>query len=301
MGRRIPWLRRALGLVLAAYLGGAGQAQPASSDVIGEMRTHIAGASDTLLDIARSSGLGFVEIVAANPELDPWLPGDGAKVVLPTAHVLPAAPRQGIVVNLGDFRLYYFPPGGASVSFPIGIGREAGMTPLGETRVAGKRANPTWIPPPEARADDPDLPLAVAPGPDNPLGAFSLDLGWGAYRIHGTNRPWGVGRAVSYGCIRLYPEDIERLFPEVPVGTPVYVVDQAVKTGWRDGQLYLEVHPSHKQSNELEATGKFTPEPRRGVEARVRLAAGPDAARVDWLLVRRAAALSQGIPVRVTR
>jgi L,D-transpeptidase ErfK/SrfK len=293
----------ALAGMLAACLGGAGavQAQPAKSDIIGEMGTHIAKASDTLLDIARDAGLGYVEIVAANPELDPWLPGDGAKVILPTAHILPAAPRRGIVVNLGDFRLYYFRPDGTRSSFPIGIGREAGMTPLGETRVVGKRVNPVWIPPPAVRADDPGLPPAVAPGPDNPLGVYSLDLAWEAYRIHGTNRPFGVGRAVSYGCIRLYPEDIERLFPVVPVGTPVYVVDQSVKTGWSDGHLYLEVHPNRRQSAELEASGKFTPKPAPGVEARVRRGAGPDAARVDWSLVRAAATQRQGIPVRVTR
>jgi L,D-transpeptidase ErfK/SrfK len=303
MSKRSMRLCRALAGMFAACLGGigAGQAQPAKSDLIGEMGTHVAKATDTLLDIARDSGLGYVEIVAANPELDPWLPGEGARVTLPTAHVLPAAPRQGMVVNLGDFRLYYFPADGAVSSFPIGIGREAGMTPLGETRVAGKRVNPVWIPPPAVRADDPGLPLAVAPGPNNPLGAYSLDLAWEAFRIHGTNRPFGVGRAVSYGCIRLYPEDIERLFPKVPVGTPVYVVDQAVKTGWSAGQLYLEVHPNRRQSGELEATGKFTPQPPPGVEARVRGAAGNDAARVDWSLVRAAASLRQGIPVRVTR
>jgi L,D-transpeptidase ErfK/SrfK len=289
-----------LGILLAACLGAAG-ARAAESDIIGEMGIHVAKASDTLLDIARDTGLGYVEIVAANPEIDPWLPGEGAKVVLPTAHILPAAPRRGIVVNLGDFRLYHFRPDGSRQSFPIGIGREAGMTPLGETRVVGKRVNPLWIPPPAVRADDPSLPKAVAPGPDNPLGAYSLDLAWEAFRIHGTNRPFGVGRAVSYGCIRLYPEDIEALFPQVLVGTPVYTVDQSVKTGWSAGQLYVEIHPNRQQADELEAKGKFTPQPPPGIEARVRSGAGEEAARVDWSLVRAAAALRQGIPVRVTR
>jgi L,D-transpeptidase ErfK/SrfK len=284
-----------------ALWAGAVQAQQAASDIIGELSVRVAKAHDTLLDIARDSGLGYVEIVAANPGLDPWLPGEGAKVLLPSAHVLPAAPRQGIVVNLGDFRLYFFRRDGTVSSFPIGIGREAGLTPLGETRVMGKRVRPTWIPPPSVRADDPRLPHAVGPGPANPLGAYSLDLAWEAFRIHGTNRPYGVGRAVSYGCIRLYPEDIERLFPEVAVDTPVYVVDQTIKTGWSGGQLYLEVHPNLSQALELERAGKFTATAPPGAEAWVRRAAGADARRVDWPLVRATEARRRGIPVQVTR
>jgi L,D-transpeptidase ErfK/SrfK len=290
------------GLALAAPAHGA--EQPGSGDLIGQVRVLAARESDTLLDIARDAGLGYVEIVAANPGVDPWLPGAGTSVILPTAHLLPNAPRQGIVVNLGDFRLYYFAADGSVDSYPIGVGKDAGLTPLGRTTVHNRRINPTWFPPASVRAEDPDLPEAVPPGPDNPLGKHSLDLAWNAIRIHGTNRPWGVGRTVSHGCIRLYPEDIAKLYPKAPIGTAVMVVDQPVKLGWSGGELYLEVHPTHSQAVELEFEGKFTPAPVRGLDKRVTAAAAavPGAVeRVDWPAVRRVAKARQGIPTAITR
>src|SRR5690606_29607209 len=154
----------------------------------------------------------------------------------------PDAPRDGIVVNLAELRFYYFRRKGEPrfLTRPIGIGREGFTTPLGQTTVVRKAKDPVWRPTAATRADRPDLPAAVPPGPDNPMGAYALYLGWPTYAMHGTNQPWGVGRRVSRGCIRLYPEDIEALYPLVPVGTRVTVVDQPLKVGWHMGELYLE-------------------------------------------------------------
>ena len=210
---------------------------PGRADLVGQMQTHTVSANETLLDIARDYQLGFVEVVAANQGIDPWVPGAGKLLVVPGAHILPDAPRNGIVVNLAELRLYAFTSDGRINTYPIGVGRLGLTTPVGQTRVIRKRANPTWTPTAATRADNPDLPKSVPPGPDNPLGRFAIDLGWPTYAIHGTNIPWGVGRRVSRGCIRMYPEHIEKLFAATDVGTKVTVVDQAVKVGWRDGSL----------------------------------------------------------------
>jgi L,D-transpeptidase ErfK/SrfK len=224
---------------------------PAGNDVIGELTTAEVRDGETLIDIAREHGLGYNEIVAANPGLDPWLPPAGAKVVLPNRHVLPNTPRSGIIVNLSEMRLYYYPPpssDGAAVvmTFPIGIGQEGWVTPLGITRVVSKIANPAWTVPESIRAEhakagDP-LPKVVPAGPDNPLGAYAMRLGWNNFLIHGTNKPFGVGMRVSHGCIRLYPEDIKELFEHVAVQTPVWIIDQPFKLGRDDGKLLLEMH-----------------------------------------------------------
>ncbi|MFQ5972069.1 MAG: L,D-transpeptidase family protein [Alphaproteobacteria bacterium] len=273
-----------------------------SPDVIGMLSEYRSAADDTLLDIALSNGLGYVELVAANPGVDPWLPGEGTTIVLPTAHVLPDAPRRGIVINLAAQRLYYFPSGSARVhTFPIGIGRAGLEMPLGGTVVVGKRAQPSWVPPPSIRSERPWLPAVVPPGPDNPLGDFALDLGWSGYVIHGTNLPYGIGRRVSHGCVRMHADDIRFLFGEIGAGAPVEVVDQPVKLGWRDGELYLEIHPSQAQADQAQVSGSFRPEPIEGLLAMVREAAGADPHRLDWALVARTAEERRGIPVRVTR
>ncbi|QBQ53282.1 L,D-transpeptidase family protein [Nitrosococcus wardiae] len=225
---------------------------PSSGEsVVGRNFIVPAKASETLLDIARRYDVGYREIKAANPNIDPWLPKEGSPVVVPTQYVLPQAPRRGIVINLAEMRLYYFPESqlgqpGVVVTHPIGIGREGWSTPLGKTSVISKKKNPTWIPPESIRAEhkangDP-LPKVVPPGPDNPLGKFALRLGMPGYLIHGTNRPWGVGMRVSHGCIRLYPEDIASLFAQVKVGVSVNIVYQPFKAGIKDTILYLEAH-----------------------------------------------------------
>lgn len=272
-----------------------------NGDVLGDLSDYYTWKSDTLLDIARIEELGLVEVMAANPGVDPWNPGIGTHLVLPTAHVLPDAPRNGIVVNLAELRVYYYYPGHGVYTFPIGVGREGFGTPIGQTKIVRKMADPIWYPTAGKRADDPDLPAVVPPGPDNPLGEFALYLGWPTYLMHGTHKPWGVGRRVSRGCIRFYPEDIAWFFKNVPVGTPVTTVVQAVKLGWRDNQLYLEVHPSLDQIDQIEANGRAEPSPVTDQTERIITVAGTQSDRIDWDVVDKVLKERQGIPVRITK
>jgi L,D-transpeptidase ErfK/SrfK len=221
-------------------------------EVVGEIQVTTAGKDDTLSDIARRFNLGYDELVRANPGVDPWIPGEGREIVLPTQFVLPDAPHEGLVVNLAALRVFYFPkrkPGELQtvITHPIGIGKVGWNTPEGETKVVSKRKNPTWIPPASVRKEhaergDP-LPKIVPAGDDNPLGAYAMNLGWAGYLIHGTNKPYGVGMRSSHGCMRFYPEDIALLFDEIAIGTKVKVVNQRLLSGWRDGQLYVQVMP----------------------------------------------------------
>jgi L,D-transpeptidase ErfK/SrfK len=292
----------AVPFVGCALAGGAGAAPAEGIDYVGEQDIHLTRYEDTLPELARRYDLGFAEIVAANPGIDPWMPGDGAVVTLPLRHLLPDAPRRGIVINLGEMRLYHYAePDALPRTYPIGVGREGRATPLGQTTVVRKLANPTWTPTASVRAEFPDLPATVPPGPENPLGEYALYLGWPTYLIHGTNRPFGIGRRVTAGCIRLYPEDIETLFAAVEPGTPVTVVDQQVKVGWIDGELYVEVHPSMAQVGEIEATQTFTPELPEGIVGMVMAAAGAEDSRVDLALVMKAGLERRGYPMRVTR
>lgn len=229
--------------------------------VIGQLKTVHAVHEDTLLDIARREGVGYEEIVAANPGVDPWLPGAGVQVLIPSQFILPEAPRKGIVVSLAEHRLYYYPEPKAGekrvvVTYPISVGRMDWKTPLGLTRVQDKRVRPSWYPPESVRRehelDGRPLPKIVPPGPDNPLGEYAMRLAipGGAYLIHGTNRPAGVGMQVTHGCIRMYPEDIEQFFKMVPVNTQVLILYQPNKMGWKDDALYIEVHaPLEGQDN----------------------------------------------------
>jgi len=302
-----PDRRRFCGLFLmaACYVAVAGPAKGTSAEavdsIIGQLEYYRVKGHENLLDIARLHDLGFIELVAANPGVDPWIPGQDRTLVLPKMHLLPNAPREGIVINLPELRLYYFGDGtGAVVTYPIGIGREGWETPNGVTRIVRKREAPTWTPPASIRALRPWLPLTVPPGPSNPLGDYALDLGWSNYVLHGTNRPYGIGRRVSSGCIRLYPEDIERLFSMVSVGTPVTVVAQPLKLGWSEGQLYIEVHPDAQEGDQLERRGWFAPAPLPQFEERVQAFAGTQAHRIDWPAVRAVVRRKRGIPVQVT-
>jgi L,D-transpeptidase ErfK/SrfK len=272
-----------------------------TDDVIGLPSLYVTVAKDTLLDVARSYDLGYVEIRAANPGIDPWLPGAGKTLKLPTQHVRPDAPHRGIVINLPELRLYYFPAQGAPVSFPIGIGGEGKETPVGHTRVVAKRVHPTWIPTKSEHEENPDLPAVVPPGPDNPMGDYALYLGWQGYAIHGTDRPYSIGRRDSHGCIRLYPEDIEKLFHLVAVGTPVAVVDQPAKAGWTGGMLYLEIHPKLSDADSLESQGKPRSSDPIDAEAVVLKAAGEEADDLDWHRIGLAERQRSGIAVPVMR
>jgi L,D-transpeptidase ErfK/SrfK len=290
----VPWFRVTLAPA-ADYALATGQS------AVGQVDYVVAHREDTLLDVARRHGLGFTQLMAANRGVDPWLPDDGKRIALPNFYLLPDARREGIVVNLAAQRLFYFPPGGGRVeTYPIGVGVEGRSTPLGNTRIVRKEADATWYPPPSIRAEDADLPLAVHPGPDNPLGAFALYLGWRGYLIHGTNKPDGVGRNASHGCLHLYPEDIARVFQEVPVGTPVRVIDQELEVAWVDGELYVQVHPNKAQADEIDVSGHFKPAVPPDLTARVAAAAGESVHRVDWNAVWRAGIERTGLPVRVT-
>lgn len=250
------WLSPLAGLALLSMTAApAGAATyllpPAGNDLIGEITTAKVAEGETLIDIARDHGLGYNEIVAANPGLDPWLPPPGAEVILPTRYILPSTPREGIIINLAEMRIYFYPrPVGDEapvvMTFPIGIGQEGWSTPLGITKVIDKIENPSWTVPQSIRRAHAEagrpLPAIVPPGPDNPLGKHAMRLGMTSYLIHGTNKTYGVGMRVSHGCIRMYPEDIEALFAVVPVSTSVWIIDQPYKLGRDHGNLYLEAH-----------------------------------------------------------
>ena len=290
--------------VAAAAAEGDPAAEGPSSDMIGELRQVVAAYEDTLLDLARANGLGYVEMVAANPGVDPWVPGESTPVTLPTAHILPDAERQGLVVNLAEHRLYYFgPPGTEPATFPLGVGKEGWSTPLGTTEIVRKKERPSWYPPESIRAEKPGLPAVVPPGPNNPLGSHALYFGWPNYLIHGTNRPWGIGRRVSHGCIRLYPEDIGRLFDLVPIGAPVQVIEQSLKVGWFDGELYVEAHPDAVQATELERTGRIESvgaDSLADILYRIMTKAGDAQERLDWRLIRRTLEERSGVPIQIT-
>jgi len=267
-----------------------------------ETTSYRATYDDTLLEVARRFKLGYVEMVAANPGTDPWVPGEGTNVVLPTVHLPPAAEPEGIIINLADMRLYYFEASGTPMqSFPIGIGRDGLKTPLGSTTIVRKRKDPSWRPTARMRAEDPELPEVVHAGPDNPLGNRAMYLGWPQYLIHGTNKPLGIGRRVSSGCIRMYPEDIEYLFEEVPLGTKVTVVDHPIKLSWIDDALYIEAHPTQVQSDQIEASGTFEPLLDSKVVDQVLAVAGADAPLLDWSRIRQATIERRGYPIRITR
>jgi L,D-transpeptidase ErfK/SrfK len=268
---------------------------------VGGVDTYTAKDGENLLDVARQFDDGYVDFIAANPGVDPWNPGADRPITIPNRYILPDAPRTGIVVNLAERRIFYFPPGGKMVeTYPAGIGVEAVETPLGVTQVVRKEDGPVWIPPPSIRAERPDLPLAIYPGPDDPLGDYALRLGWTNYLIHGTNKPDSVGRNVSHGCLHIYPEDIERLFHEVPVGTQVRVISQPVMAGWIDGRLYVEVHPNRDQADQIDYNQPVTPVIPDDLTQRVATAAGDRADLVDWDAVRQAGLDASGIPTPVT-
>jgi len=269
--------------------------------LIGVPTRYLTREEDTLLDVARAYDVGYVEMRAANPGVYPWLPGKGRELIVPTQHLLPAAPPRGIVINLAELRLYYFPSKGEPRSFPLGIGGEGKETPVGRTQIAAKRPHPVWVPTRSEHEENPDLPQSVAPGPDNPMGEYALYLSWSGYAVHGTNKPYSIGRRDSHGCIRMYPEDIEWLYQTVAIGTPVTVVDQPAKAGWSGGELYLEVHPTQQDADALEEKGAPQSTLAADADDLVEKAAGLDAGRLDWYAIHLAEIRRDGIPVQVTR
>jgi L,D-transpeptidase ErfK/SrfK len=288
-----------------ARAGAAEYLLPLNGDtVIGTVTTAVAEHEDTLLDIGRRHGVGYEEIIAANPGVDPWLPGAGTEIVIPGRFVLPSVPWEGIVVNLPEHRLYYFPPQVAGQprvvrTYPISTGKMDWNTPLGVTRVVSKQERPTWHPPESVRLDHErkgtPLPKVVPPGPDNPLGEYALRLAIpsGAYLIHGTNRPVGVGMQVTAGCIRMFPEDIAEFFTMVPVNTKVNLIDHTTKVGWSRGTLYLE------RQAPLEGTKDPTHLDPAELDLAVRAAVSGLDVQVDWDIARTVFSQMSGVPVRI--
>jgi L,D-transpeptidase ErfK/SrfK len=268
--------------------------------VIGHTRFYYVRSGDTFLDLARFYGLGYNEIEQANPGVDPWVPPENQAIVLPTQWVLPHAQYEGVVVNIPEMRLYYFHPktvaGPLLVStYPVGLGRDDWRTPRGKFKISGKTRNPTWNIPEsiqKERIKEKGYSEKMIPGghPDNPLGKYRFELSMPMYRIHGTNIPWGVGMQVSHGCIRLYPEDIEQLFPMVGVGTPGEFVYQPVKIGARDGRIYAEVHPDI-----------YTLTPGLFREARRILGELGWTDQVDFERLERAVREQSGVPLDITK
>jgi len=300
------------GLLLGPGLLGSLPAQAAiyeltdpNMQVVGEdlhIQTHY---SDTLVEIARQYGLGYEEVARANPKVDPWLPGEGTQIMIPGRHILPPGPRDGIVVNIPEHRLYYFPKPLRGhkpivVTYPVSIGKMDWKTPLGLTHVVSKQKNPSWNPPASVRAEhlangDPLPSGAIGPGPDNPLGLFAMRLAVppGDYLIHGTNNPLAVGMAVTHGCIRMYPEDVAAIFPTVPVGTKVYLINVPVKVAFVDGTLLLEAHPP------VDAQGQSIDPVLSQFEELLTQALGATTTAVNWDIAVDTLKKADGIPVLV--
>jgi L,D-transpeptidase ErfK/SrfK len=293
---------------------------PKTTTVVGTLQVTHSRHEDTLADIARRFNLGYDEVLRANPDVDPWLPGEGTRIVLPTQFVLPEAPAEGIVVNIAALRMFYFPKPDKDqprvvMTFPIGIGKVGWATPVGTTKIASKREKPFWTPPASVRkeheaAGDP-LPARVPPGPDNPLGLYAMNLGWPSYLIHGTNKPPGVGMRASHGCIRMYPEDIAAVFPEIPVGMKVTVVNQPLLYRWQGDSLYVQSYPLHEDERDGSGADRKRKKPKtpavkaphysEALAAKMVQKVKPHGAMLDTALAEQVVNAQQGIAVPVSR
>jgi L,D-transpeptidase ErfK/SrfK len=282
---------------------------PKKTGVLGEVQVTQSRHEDTLADIARRFDVGYDELIRANPGVDPWLPGEGTRIILPTQWVLPDAPAEGIVINVAAMRLFYFPKPKKGeqrvvISYPIGVGKVGWATPIGSTTVVSKRKDPMWTPPDSVRKEhakkgDP-LPARVPAGPDNPLGAYAMNLGWPSYLIHGTNKPPGVGMRASHGCIRLYPEDIAALFPMIAIGTKVTVVNQPLLYRWQGNNLYVQSYPPVVEGeDESVAPPPVVFDDRLADQMWQQTKA--HAGAVNWDLVKRVVTQTKGISVPVTK
>ena len=304
---KLPYrIRRWLlaGLTALSPLAGAATypMPPPGESVIGEVVALPGERRDTLSDIARRYNVGWDAIRQANPGVDAWMVDRDVAVILPTQYILPAAPREGIILNLAEMRVYYFPPAKAGrprevVTYPASIGRMDWRTPLGTTKIVRKTENPVWNPPASIKREHAEkgdlLPDSVPAGDENPLGRHALYLGHAGYLIHGTNRPYGIGMRVTHGCVRLYPEDVEELFKRVPVGTRVLMLDAPFKAGWKDNVLYVEAHPAFNEEAEPEAHKDISPV-RQVVLDAVR---GQPHSAIDWTEIELIARQATGIPV----
>jgi L,D-transpeptidase ErfK/SrfK len=313
-----PWAARAKPVPVAAPAAAVEVALPEATehfelspdqDIVGHVQITTSTKEDTLTDIARRFNVGYEEIVRANPGVDPWLPGEGKSIVVPTAFILPNAPREGVIINVAAMRIFYFPAHKSHepplvYTHPIGIGKVGWKTPEGVTTIVRRQKDPVWHVPvsviKEHKENGEDLEAVIGPGPDNPLGRYAFYLGWSSYLIHGTNKPAGVGLRSSHGCIRLYPEDIESFYDMIRVGTQVRVVNQPFLFGWQDGELYMQ------------ASGPLEDDSHDGKKAQADGLPKAQQARIEKQLKRRNATLNaelvatlarepRGIPVPVSR
>jgi len=309
-------------LVTAPVYADVFELPPEGHDVIGSISTATARYEDTLVDVARRHGLGYYDVVRANPGVNVWVPGEGTEIVLPNRFVLPPGPRKGLVLNLAEYRMYYFPEAKEGepayvYTYPMSIGRMDWETPLGRTSIVAMAKNPSWYVPQsvldEHAADGDPLPRIVPPGPANPLGTRALRLGLPGYLIHGTNRPAGVGMRVSHGCVRMFPEDIEFLFEHIKVKTSVRIVNVPVKIGWDGESLVAEVHPllesaqplveeSLEQIEKLDADIELpvpdpdSKNPLTHVTEQFIVATTERAGQLDWDLIEALVERSNGVP-----
>jgi L,D-transpeptidase ErfK/SrfK len=277
-------------------------------DVVGVVQVVTATKEDTLTDIARRFNVGYEEIVRANPKVDPWLPGEGREIVVPSQFILPDAPRTGLVINIAAMRVFYYPPvkrgeRGVVLTHPIGIGKVGWRTPEGITKIVRRQKDPTWRVPVSVRKEHhengEDLDPVIGPGPDNPLGRYAFYLQWPSYLIHGTNKPAGVGLRSSHGCIRLYPEDIEQFFTLVPIGTQVRVVNQPFVFGWREEQLYMQ--PFDVLEDDTRDWAKAQKRLlSKSLATTLQQQLKVHKEQVDWSLVSALAHTPRGVPVPIT-
>ena len=275
-----------------------------NESVVGLNKIYMSKYENDLFDIARFFETGITELKIANPGVDHWLPGEGTPIKVPMQFVLPSASRLGLVINVPEMRIYYYPKTEPVVyTWPISIGRTGWETPLGETVIEKKTTGPTWYPPQsirdEARRNGRVLPRAIGPGPGNPLGSHALYLGFPTYLIHGTNKPFSIGMRVSHGCVRMYPEHIVEVFRKVSVETPVNIVNQPVKAGWKGNQLYIEVHPipgNIMDKGEQPGMDEVIDVLRSLVEKTLE---DEQSFAVDWKRIEKVLEIANGIPVMV--
>jgi L,D-transpeptidase ErfK/SrfK len=238
----------ALGLCLLALLpraraGVAAEHEPGLRPVLGRIENALIETDQTLLDVAYQHRLGYEPVARLNPGVDPWIPEPGTIVRLPTRFVLPDADEEGLVVNIPEMRLFDYTGDKEPQVFSVAIGDEADPSILGEFRVGKKREDPTWHVPESIRAESPELPKQVPPGPDNPLGSRWMTIGRTSYGIHGTNARWSIGREATHGCLRLYEDEVQRLYDRIPEGTRIQIVYQPFKWGLEGDRIYFEAHP----------------------------------------------------------
>lgn len=273
---------------------------PAGEDVVGEVQVIQARYEDTFADLGKTHDLGYLEMVAANPGVDAWLPGEGTEIVLPQRYILPPGPREGVVINLAEYRLYYYPKDKPVVyTYPLGIGREGWDSPISNTSITVKTPNPGWTPPQSilrehAEAGDP-LPAYVPPGPDNPLGPYKLTLGLPGYLIHGSNKKFGIGMRVSHGCFRMLNHNVLELAELVPVGAKVRIINEPYKFGFAQGQLYLEAHEPLNNEGETSIVDKHA-----AVVNEMLKRDDLQGLQLDWEQVRDVVAAGEGVPQVIT-